>query len=62
MKYLVFIVAARRMTKLTVVPQNLLNVEVKPIYDSSSQLREVRVHWRNQVCIIVIVKWSLKVY
>ena len=31
------------------VPQNLLTVEAEPFYDSSSQLSEVRVHWRNQV-------------
>ena len=37
-----------------------MNVEVEPIYDSSSQLREVRVNWRNQVCsIIIIMNWLL---
>ena len=39
----------------TTVPQNIVNVDVKPIYDSNSQLSEVRVHWRNQVFIIIIV-------
>ena len=55
MKFIVIIIIPTRITKLVVVPQNLMNVEVEQIYDSSSKLREVRVSWRNQVCSIIIV-------
>ena len=55
MKFIVIIIIPTRITKLVVVPQNLMNVEVEPIYDSSSQLREVRVSWISQVCSIINV-------
>ena len=51
---IIIIIPTRRITKLVVVPQILMNIEVEPIYDSSSKLREVKVSWINQVCRIII--------